>query len=362
MVADLAWREQRAGDDVTVLALSEGTGALRAELAMRRLNVVAIAKRDGRDLGAPGEVARVVRALRPEIVHTHNPQALVYAAWPARITGATVVHTKHGVNPGSRRALALRRVASLALGAYVAVSEEIAALARARREARAAIVHVIPNAVDVAHFQRRDEARARLRGLLRADGDVVLGTLGRIVPEKDLPLLLRAARPLLAGPAARTRVVVAGDGPELPRLAALVAEWDAPARARVAFLGHRPDVADVLSAFDVFALSSTTEGLPMAVLEAMSTGLPIVATRVGGLASLLEGSGAGTLVAPRDEPRLRDALAEVCNDALLREKRGAAARAHMLAHYDAQAAADRYRELYARVRAADPVARLGAML
>src|SRR5262249_1569069 len=149
----------------------------------------------------------------PDVVHTHNPPALIYAAPAARAAGVPrVVHTKHGQNPEtSARTLAARWLASRLCDRFVAVSEETARVARRRDRISDQRLRVVPNGIDVAAYARSDDSRSRVRRDLGiSPAAVVIGTVGRLAPEKDQRLLIDAALPMLCD---AVRLVVVGDGP-----------------------------------------------------------------------------------------------------------------------------------------------------
>jgi glycosyltransferase involved in cell wall biosynthesis len=159
-------------------------------------------------------------------------------------------------------------------------------------------------------------------------------------------LLLRAALPLL-GPEAR--LVFVGDGPLLPTLRALAARH--PAGHFASFVGARHDVPRLLAAFDAFALSSRTEGLPLALLEAMSVGLPIVATEVGGVPDVVRDGYSAWLVPSEDEAALRAALVELRSDPTAAAAIGAQGQQEGR-RFSAATMTSRYLDLYRRGRAA----------
>jgi glycosyltransferase involved in cell wall biosynthesis len=166
-----------------------------------------------------------------------------------------------------------------------------------------------------------------------------------LVADKHPELLLRAALPLL-GPGARLLFV--GDGPLAPALQAIAAQH--PAGRYVSFLGVRHDVPHVLTAFDVFALSSRTEGLPLALLEAMAAGLPIVATAVGGVPDVVRDGFSARLVPSADEAALRAALEQLRDDPLVAAAMGRHAQQESR-RFSAATMTSRYLDLYHRCRA-----------
>jgi sugar transferase (PEP-CTERM/EpsH1 system associated) len=322
VVLDLARGLSDRGHTVTVIALSEG-GALRSAFGSIPTLSVARSERGGADARLLLRLRRLLRELAPQVVHTHNPAALLYACPAARAAGRfRIVHTKHGANPDrSARALLARRVLLRWCDEVVAVSEETAEMARRRDWVPERRLHVIPNGVDVDAFARDEAARARVRAELAIGPDVVVvGTVGRLAPEKNQRLLVDAASALL-GP--RVHLVVVGDGPLRDELERSVPPGK---RAWVRFTGARTDVSALLSAFDVFALSSTTEGLPLVVPEAMAAALPIVCTAVGGLPGVVREGITGRLVPSGDAAALRRALGDLLDDPRPRARLGRAAR------------------------------------
>jgi glycosyltransferase involved in cell wall biosynthesis len=171
---------------------------------------------------------------------------------------------------------------------------------------------------------------------------VVVGTVSRLAVSKNVPGLVRAAWDLLGE---RVRLVIVGDGEDRPAVERAVAGTDKD--PYVHRLGARGDVPRLLRAFDLFALFSRTEGHPMVVLEAMATGLPVLATPVGGIPGILE-EDTGVLVAPDDEPALRSALAALVGDRERREELGKRGRVVALERYAADRMVDEYLALYAR--------------
>jgi glycosyltransferase involved in cell wall biosynthesis len=279
------------------------------------IGVQVVSKNFRLDPTLPPRLAWIFRQRGVDVVHTHNPPPLVYAGIAARSMGAALVHTKHGVNHDLGRRIWLRKMAGQLVHGLVAVSEDTADHAIRQGEADGGCVQVISNGVDTDLYRPRAEARRALRSELGlSDETWVVGSIGRLVPEKNYASLLRAVAPLIRD--GHVRLVLVGDGPEKESLRLLCRQLRI--EDGVMMLGIRQDGHLLLSAMDAFALSSRTEGLPLALLEAMASELPVVATRVGGIPALLEGTDAGFLVPPGDEDALR---AEI--DRLRRDPEGA---------------------------------------
>jgi len=303
-----------------------------------------VAKRDGIDATLVPRLARALRRYRADVVHTHNPLPLIYGAPAARLAGAAAIHTKHGVNPGSRGHHVLRRAAARLTSAFVAVSDTTTAQAKEQRDAPLAKLHTIANGIRLDRYRPDPDARAAARAELGVGDAWVVGTVGRLDEYKNQALLVRAMAPLLS---ADVRLVIIGDGPSRADVEAEIAKLPEP--KWVVMTGRRMDVPQLIPAFDVFALSSKTEGLPLVVPEAMAAGLPIVTTAVGGLPSVVDEEVTGLLV-PVDAEALSRALGRLATDRELAREMGKRARDTALARYSADRMVDAYLDLYARAR------------
>jgi glycosyltransferase involved in cell wall biosynthesis len=172
----------------------------------------------------------------------------------------------------------------------------------------------------------------------------VAGIVSRLVSIKDHPTLFRAAEQL-ASRKMDVRVVVAGSGPERERLEAIVSASPLLA-GRVIFLGAQDNVPELLNAFDVFVLPSLTEGMSNTILEAMATGLPVLATGVGGNPELVEDCVTGMLFTPGDAEKLGAQMDILLGDEVLRARYGAEARRRAVADFSLDRMLANYRDLY----------------
>ncbi len=290
----------------------------------------------------------LVRAEKPDLVHGHMPITGLLARAAGRLGGAPRnAYTCHGYLFNQSGPLWLR---GLALGleflagritdVYMTVSEREAADARRLWICRDAVA--VGNGRDPTVFRPNAEARARMRAALGvAEDRVVIVAVGRLVQPKGFGELAEAMRAL---PEAELWVVgerLSSDrGPDM--VAALRA---AGLGDRLRLLGYRADVADILSAADIFTLASYFEALPMSVIEAMLTGLPVVGSAVGGICEQVADGETGILIPPRDSVALAAALARLVGDAGLRARMGQAGRARALARYTEAAVTTRTLDL-----------------
>lgn len=294
---------------------------------------------------------RLVAERKYDIVHTLMP----YPAIAARLAlhGVHLVHTEPNVWDAYRPFTAWANAATYGSNdAVIAVSEAVAASVGVRRRVRRLPpVHTVVHGIDHSGIRRGPDARAaaRLTLGLKAD-DLVVGAVASLTPKKDHHTLLAAFAVGLARGADPTRLVLVGGGrldAELRAVAGQLGIAD-----RVVFAGARDDVMALLPAFDIFALSSRHEGLPIALVEAMATGLPAVATTVGGVPELITDGEDGLLVPPGDTSAFAAALAKLAADAPLRTAMGDAARARA-GRLDLSGAMRRTQEIYDTVLAGE---------
>ena len=340
LVVRMAHLLRDRGHDVHVVTLSAG-GMLRSELGS--IPVHSVVRRPGYDPMLHVRLFRLFRELRPDVVHTHNAAPLIYGAPAARLARVRrVLQTKHGeYRYGARELHLARAVSRWCVDHFVAVSAKTAAAAAGAERPPGSTLCVIENGIPLGDFEPDPEIRTAVRDELGLPRDAkVIGAVGRLVDEKDYPLLVRAAGPLLSENA---RLVFVGDGPARGRIEAAV---DPRWRDFVSFTGVRHDVQRIFRAFDVFASSSATEGLPLALLEAMTTALPVVATAVGGVPDVVP-PDAGILV-PHGEPEaLRAGIERLLSDERTRARMGDAARSYATERFGEHHMMRKYLALYA---------------
>jgi glycosyltransferase involved in cell wall biosynthesis len=315
------------------------------------------------DVLALGELVRLFRRLRPDIVHTHNPKPGIYGRVAARLAGVpVVVNTVHGLyaspdDPLLRRAVVygLERAVSVCSQAELVQNvEDVAVLERLHVPARK--LHVLGNGVDLVRFQPRPAEASTVRQTLGVrDHQVVAGVVGRLVWEKGFAELFEAARRLRH---TRPEVVVVVVGGTDPAKAASLTQADldlARTEAGVVFLGERRDVEALYPGFDLFVLASHREGFPRAAMEAAACGLPVVASDIRGCRQVVDHGTTGVLVPARDAVALADAVGSLAADSALREAMGRAARVRAEQEFDERRiiarTLDTYRQLLSGVSA-----------
>ena len=282
------------------------------------------------DVLAFRSLARILAADRPHLIETFSHPITVLFSFLARQQSLVerVVISHHAIISGFKPRVLPPYILPLLrrMDAQVAVAEAQRRWLVDVEKMPAERVHLIYNGIDADQYRpaapgERDEIRARL-GI--AGADLVLMAVGSLKPLKGFDLLIRAATPVLrAQPTAR--LVLVGDGIDRAMLQDLARQNGVD--TQVVFAGLRDDVDVVLRGADALVLSSRTEALPTVILEAMATGLPVVATRVGGVPEIVEADRSALVVPHDDEAALRGAIERVAGSAELRRTLGTRGRA-----------------------------------
>lgn len=338
-----------------VITLTDAT-AYRQRVTRSDVEFIELHKAPGHGAKLLPRLVALFARLRPAIVHTRNLAALeaTLPAWLARVP--VRIHGEHGRDIGdldgsNRTYRMVRRVYRPFVDHYVALSRDLEQYLIERIGVRASRVTNIVNGVDLESFRPRSGGRPASCPF--ADPGLWLcGTVGRLQPVKNQTLLAHAfVRALADNPAlqSRMRLVIVGDGPARAEIESILE------RAGVAGLawlpGARDDVADILRMLDVFALPSLAEGISNTILEAMATGLPVVATDVGGNAELVEAGMTGRVIPSGDVAGLADALAQYADAPESARRHGLAARARAERLYGIDTMVAQYDALYERLLA-----------
>ena len=332
LVVALAQAQKSAGHDVAVHAL--GTGALLEDL--RASGVPAVFHPGGTRVQLPCSLWRSLR-LGADVVHCHNIRPTVMAAPVARLGGARVViSTRHGLSTRSFRREAKFWLAASFCDHVVAVSESAhRSLASDRWASPRKLVTIQNGSLPLPWEPAPDVDRLA--------GGLVIVTVGRLVREKDYSSLLRAFA-IARREIEDLRLWIVGDGAERAPLEALARELDLG--DAVVFAGYRRNIGSWLAKADLFVLSSISEGLPVALLEAMAAGRPVVVTEVGGMPEVVRDAGAGRIVPPSQPDVLAATLVELASRRAELPVLGAAGRRHYEQHFTLERMAARYMALY----------------
>jgi glycosyltransferase involved in cell wall biosynthesis len=325
-----------------VVIVTRQSGPLARQLHLRSVHTTILDRRRGLSPGAMAQAIRVAR--RCDLIHAHKLAGSAWASLLARYVRRPLIAHEHTwlQRDAAGRGALYRFVIGRTATKIICVSPTIAA-AVVSHGVRIDRVVTIPNGVRLDAALPRTEARAELGSTRRP----TIGIVARLRPEKRHELLLEAAKTLQER-ALDFNICIVGGGPCLGALRAKATQLGIA--NRVTFAGERHDPARLVRAFDVSVICSNAEGLPLAALEAMAGGVPVVATAVGALPELLR-DGAGTLVPPEDRYALADAIGALLNDAARRREIGISARKRIAERYTVERMVESIEGIYTDVLA-----------
>lgn len=332
-----------------VVCLADFTD-FRRRIVRDDVPVVALHKRPGQDLGMWRRLYRLLRRWRPAIVHTRNIGCLEaqIPAWLARVPGR--IHGEHGWDihdrDGSNNTYRwLRRLHAPLVHRFIALSGHLDDYLQQRVGIAPRRIERIYNGVDLARFHPGHSA-ALPHDFTNPD-DIVIGTVGRMHGVKDQLNLANAFVQLcrmLPQQAPRLRLVMIGDGPLLEQCREVLQQ--AGLADQCWLPGARDDIPDILRALHIFALPSQAEGISNTILEAMATGLPVVATRVGGNPELVAEGETGALPPANDPQPLALALRNYVEQPALIRQHGEAGLQRAHRQFSLAAMLQRYAAVY----------------
>lgn len=345
MIRDFAQALRPVGVDVSV-AVFLGGGALVDELRSGGIAVTDLYKREGIDLGLVLRMRKLLRDSGTQVIHSHNYSAWLYSALASMgLPGVRLVHTEHSrVEPMARRH-AMERWLARRTHAVVGVSVDVARSLVADVGVDASRVCFIGNGINLARYRPDAGLRSEMRASLGVGaGCLVFGIVARLVPVKAHVDLVAAFK-LVHANRPDCVLVIAGDGPCRQALESQVAALGLVSAVR--FLGEVRDSERVLNALDVYMLSSTDEGMNLTLLEAMATGLPVVATAVGGNSEVVLDGSTGLLVPAKDPQLMAQRMLAVGQGEALRQRLGSAGRQRVEQQFSQAATLRKYQALYA---------------
>lgn len=341
----LAQAMRARGHEIRIIALAP-LGPMGREAQQAGIPTESLELR--RNLGIVPRLFRLRRRIldwRPDVVHSHMVHANLIARALRPVTPMpALVSTIHSSNDGGRLRMAAYRLTNSLVDRCTIISQLAAKRYVAIGAVPAARLEVVPNTVDTQRFRRLPHARTAIRRELGLGEEFVWLAVGRFEEAKDYPTMI-AAFARLAPERRDTCLLLVGTGSLQPEVERLVR--DAGLADRVRFLGVRRDVPELMSAADGYVLSSAWEGMPVVLLEAAATELPVVATRVGGIPEVVEDGVSGVLVPPGDPAALAGAVHRV--EGLSPEARAAMGRhgrARVEREYGVVGVMDRWERIY----------------
>jgi sugar transferase (PEP-CTERM/EpsH1 system associated) len=336
-----------------IVALDEVSESYLARVQRADIFHLSLRKPPGHALRLYPRLYRLFRELRPAIVHTRNLAALE-ASVPAWAAGVPVrIHGEHGwdvndPNGSSPKYRIIRKLYRPFVQHYVAMSKDIEKYLEQRVAIDKHFVSQIYNGVDTVRFKPALNGRqAPADCPFQAEDLWLIGTVGRMQAIKDQANLAEAfvlALQRNPGAAKRLRIVMVGDGPLRHNLEAILSRDGL--RHLAWFPGERSDIPEIMRALDCFVLPSLSEGISNTILEAMASGCPVVATRVGGNPELIEDQCTGRLVSPGNSLALSEAILSYFNQPNEARRHGEAARRVVERRFSLDRMVDDYEQLY----------------
>jgi sugar transferase (PEP-CTERM/EpsH1 system associated) len=332
-----------------------GYGDFRKRIRAQEVEFYDLAKRPGHDYSWIPRLYKLLAKLQPDILHTRNLNALE-AQFVGALNGIKGrVHGEHGrdmydIDGTNWKYNLMRRAARRVVHHYIAVSQDLASWLKDTVKVSKKDLTQIYNGVDSDKFRPRADRRPDVGPPGFFEGsNCVIGSVGRMVAVKDYPTLVRAFIQLCraSGETAGLRLVIVGEGAERAACQRLVDQ--AGIQDQVCFPGDCNDTSEWLRTFDIFVLPSLGEGISNTILEAMATGLPVIATRVGGTPELVEEHKTGMMFAPGDDASLTLLLADYSADGSKRRLEGKAARERVEQMFSWPQAASAYQAVYEKL-------------
>jgi glycosyltransferase involved in cell wall biosynthesis len=330
------------GQQSSILCL-ERPGTLAAQAQKLGAEVLSVDKRPGIRPGVLLRIRSALKAMRPDVVHTHQIGPLFYASLASCGLGIPlIIHTEHGREDYlGRRGRWLGQIGAMRVSRFYCLTQDLVDWVISSGIVPREKVRLIHNGINLSTFQERhDRLSVRRSAGIPAEARVI-GTVGRLVEVKGHDLLIRAFA-AIQHHAPDLRLVLVGAGPlesELRDLATGLGVADG-----VHFVGYQPNSAPYLQAFDVFALTSRSEGMPQVVLEASICGVPIVAPRVGGVPEVIEHHRTGLLFEPGDQRGLEAAIRAILNDQRQADEMSRTSRKWVEARFDVKRMAREYHD------------------
>lgn len=324
----------------------EGIGPLSQKLIDRGIASTLVPRMTpGISMIYPGALISFIKKSKCQIVHTHSGCWSKVATACAWIPGIKLIYTDHGrAFPEMRDRIFLDRIAVKFTDRVVAVGEPLREYLINTVKLPARKVITIKNGIDTARFKPSPDTRTAVRHEFGYEAsDVVIAMVARLAPVKNHKLLIDTFGSL-AGKYPQARLLIIGDGPLRGELESHVAQL--LLQNRVTFTGDRPDVERLLTGAEIATLCSQSEGISLTLLEAMATGLPVVATNVGGNPTIISEGQDGHLV-DQNVQSYSAALGRLIESESIRRSLGERARATVVEKWSVKQMADQYQELYA---------------
>ncbi len=335
-------------DGYNNVAVIKGPGWVEDQLKQRGVTYYIVKPKSGFSLSYYRELYTIIKRHKVKLIQAHLLGSTLTYSLLSLFLRLPLVATLHGrvdVNPNEKWIAVKNKIMQFGVSKLVTVSKDLAQYIADRGLFKQENIAVIYNGVNIKKYQKRASQDIR-QNLGLAPSDILIGSVGNVRPAKAYHILIQAAK-RITQQQPNVHFVIAGH-----KKADLMAELEAQLQAldlsaNVHFIGFQQDSAAFLGQMDLFALSSSSEGFSIATIEAMATGLPVVATRCGGPEEILEHSKTGWLVSVNDPTDLANGLLHVMNDQTLQQQLAQQGKQHAASTFAMETLLNQYRHLYA---------------
>lgn len=340
------------GPQRVTLACLDEIGTLADHLADEGFSIHRLGRKPGFDVRCAWKLGRLLHKNRIELVHAHQYTPFFYAMMARKLVGGPpILFTEHGrfyPDLPSRKRKLVNPWLLRPTDHITAVGECVRTALVNNEGFTAGRIEVVYNGIDLGRFQGDHDAEADLRGAVRAelglrDEQIAVMTVARLDPIKDHATSIRAMK-RIAAVAPNIVLLLAGDGPLRGELETLTRELGLEERVR--FLGMRRDVDRLLAGIDIFLLNSVSEGIPLTVIEAMASRVPVICTHVGGMPEVIEDRVSGLLVEAGNEGAVADAILRLGQDASIRRWLAGNGHERVTRQFDESTMLERYAGIY----------------
>ena len=330
-------------------AVIKGSGWVEDQLKRRGVEYYIVKPQGFLSINYYIQLIKLIRANNTRLIHAHLlGSTLTYSilSFFVRIPVIATLHGRVDVNPNERFVAIKNCIMKYGVNTLIAVSRDLAGYIAERKLFSRNNIQVIYNGIDESKYCKNNNNELR-QSLKIPDNALLVGSLGNVRPAKSYEVLIAAAANVVFEKKQNVHFIVAGHKkPELmKKLDVLITTHNI--KDRIHFIGFHEDTAAYLGQLDFFALSSSSEGFSIATIEAMATGLPVVATRCGGPQEILENNVTGLLVAINDPRELADQLLYLIEHKTDAERIAMAGKAHAISVFSFAAMINAYRKIYA---------------
>ena len=343
MVIHLSKGQIDKGNHVVILCLGV-RGELAKEAEEKGVKVFHFNKQFGFDLRIVFKLVKFINKNDFDLIHTHNMRPLIYGSLASRFIRKPVINTRHG----SAKKVTKPFIWNSNNRIILISNDSKRELLKYNKSIKVP-VSVVYNGINLNEFNSESlgqHNRELRKGIGISESSFIIGIVARLSVEKDHATLIKAFK-LVFEQKGNVDLFIVGDGSVRQSLEVLVSELNI--KSNVKFLGFRDDIPQVLHMFDVFVLSSLTEGVSLTLLEAMAASKPIVATNVGGNSEVVIDMETGLLVPSKDPQSMADAILKILSDKEMSERMGKAGRKRVEEVFNLERMVDAYIEVYDNV-------------